>query len=93
MKLIIAAMFLLITYPVIAAATFHWPWESRHRVHYRQHKGHRVAPPFIVPPDSLPDCRQINEAVKALDPDHLERALRHSNRFQRDEITKCQTQR
>jgi DNA-binding FadR family transcriptional regulator len=72
-------LFVLISSEALA---FQWPWESR----YRYHKQYRE-PNVPV----LPDCRQINEAVAALDPEHLERALRLSNEFQREAIAKCQT--
>jgi hypothetical protein len=66
----------------ITEARFYWPWErQRHRS--RLHRGQRTE---IV----LPNCQQINEAAKTLEPDRFERALRSSSKRQREIIAKCQ---
>lgn len=75
-----AAIFVLVAAVPAEASAFHWPWEVRYPVHRRHHDP--------VPP---PDCEQINNAVKALDAEHLDRALRSSTEIQRETIAKCQT--
>ena len=79
MRLLLILLGLLILIPDADAARWRWPWEVQHRT---RHPRHRVkAPP--------PNCVQINEAVRALEPERLERALRSSTRSQRRIIAAC----
>jgi len=75
-------LLILVAASTADASTFRWPWEPHYRPHHRHNKTEPVPPP---------NCDQINEAVKALDGQHLERALRLSNDVQRETIAKCST--
>jgi hypothetical protein len=75
MRVLAAAVVLLLAIAPSQARSL-WPWEQPRPVHR-----HAPAPP--------PDCGQINEAVKALDAEHFERAMRSSTAAQRHMIAKC----
>lgn len=61
-----------------ADAYFRWPWAP----HYRHH--HNVASP-----DTVPDCAEINAAVKNMTPERYERALRQTTKEQQKIIADC----
>jgi hypothetical protein len=83
MRLLLILLGLLILISEADAARWRWPWEVHRTHHSRHHPRQRVKPP---PP---PNCMQINEAVKALDAEHMERALRSSTKGQRRIIAAC----
>jgi hypothetical protein len=79
-KFAAALLVLTVAVPSEAEAVFRWPWETpRHaRRHYHRQQ---VEPP--------PNCDKINEAVRALEPKNLIRALRDSTTKQRQTIADC----
>jgi hypothetical protein len=73
-----------------APSLVQWPWEAatpvRHHRRYRHHRRRHH-------PQEAVDCKPINDAVKALDGENLERALASYTQRQRDLIRRCSDQR
>lgn len=88
MRAIVGAILIILTIASDVEAArrwFHWPWESAYR---RRHYHHKPRPKIEGERDR-PDCPQINEAIAALPPEKLARALRRSNKKQLATIEEC----
>lgn len=69
-----------------AAAQWRWPWDFGRR----RRSGRRKGTPKQK---SQPiDCDAIRKAVTTMKPEQLEKALRRSNKKQRDTIARCMDQ-
>jgi hypothetical protein len=85
MNIASVVMVVLLLSVTAVEARFYWPWEQPHGRRHAQ-RGNSEA----IKPLGEPNCQQIREAIKTLEPDRLERALRSASRRQRDAIDKCQ---